>query len=121
MISHLVRASTLALVCIASIAQGATARTPYDGAWTVLIVTERGSCDRAYRYGVEIVDGIVRYDGAVNFTGQVAKNGNVRVSVAGGNSRASGSGKLSRNTGAGNWVGYSGSDACSGYWQAQRR
>ena len=30
----------------------AMARTPFDGAWSVLIVTDRGTCDRAYRYAL---------------------------------------------------------------------
>ena len=121
MISHFLRASVLAAVCTAAAVQSAPARTPYDGAWSVLIVTQRGSCDRAYRYGVQIVDGIVRYDGAVSFTGRVAPNGRVQVSVSAGGSRANGSGRLSRNSGQGNWQGVSGSDLCSGYWQAERR
>ena len=122
MIVKLLRASILALVCAASAASNAQARTPYDGAWSVLIVTESGNCDRAYRYGVQIVDGFVRYDGAiVSFDGRVAPNGTVKVTVSAGNNRANGSGKLSRNTGKGFWRGSSGNDACSGYWVAERR
>jgi hypothetical protein len=136
MISHLVRASVLALACFATAAESApTRKSPprnaperpapaanlYDGSWTVLIVTERGTCDRAYRYGVEIVDGTVRYNGAVAFTGHVARNGNVEVSVSAGSNRANGTGRLTHTNGQGKWVGYSGSDLCSGYWQAERR
>jgi hypothetical protein len=40
-ISRLVRPNVLALVCAASAVTTATARTPYDGAWSVLIVTAR--------------------------------------------------------------------------------
>ena len=122
MIRHLVRASVLAMICATSAVTAATARTPYDGAWSVLIVTERGTCDRAYRYGVQIIDGIVRYDGgAVTFSGQVDKNGAVQVTVAGGGGRATGSGRLSRNSGQGSWIGRASSGACSGYWEAERR
>jgi hypothetical protein len=122
MISLFVRTSVLALVCAATAATTATARTPYDGAWSVLIVTQRGTCDRAYQYGVQIVDGNVTYRGGmVNFFGRVTAKGAVRVTVSGGSSRADGSGKLTRTTGQGNWRGRSGKDACSGYWTAQRR
>jgi hypothetical protein len=125
MVSHLVRVSVLAFVCAASVATmvtTATARTPYDGAWSVLIVTQRGRCDRAYRYGVQIVNGIVTYDGgAVNLSGQVASNGSVRVIVSSSNGQANGSGRLSRNSGSGSWIGWTGGDACSGYWTAERR
>jgi hypothetical protein len=122
MASHFVCTSALALVCAASAATTATARTPYDGAWTVLIVTQRGTCDRSYRYGVQIVDGIVTYSGGtVNFSGRVTAKGAVRVTVSAGSSRVDGSGKLTRTTGQGNWRGHSSKDACSGYWTAERR
>jgi hypothetical protein len=102
--------------------EAATARTPYDGSWSVLIVTQRGICDRAYRYGIEIVNGFVRYDGGmVNLSGRVTGKGNVRVTVLAGGSRADGTGKLSRTTGRGSWAGRSGNDVCSGYWTAERR
>jgi hypothetical protein len=88
----------------------------------VLIVTEQGDCDRAYRYGISIRNGGVFYDGGVvNFSGQVAPNGNVSVRVKSGNAAATGSGKLRRNDGHGRWSGYSGPSQCSGYWTAERR
>jgi hypothetical protein len=120
-ISPFVRTSVLALVCAASAATAATARTPYDGAWSVLIVTQRGICDRSYRYGVQIADGNVTYNGGmVNLYGRVTAKGAVRVTVSAGSSRAEGSGKLTRITGKGNWRGRSGNDACSD-WTAERR
>src|SRR4051812_35553587 len=126
MISRLLRSIVLAGACAASIAATAStalARTAYDGAWSVLIVTQHGSCDRAYRYGVQIIDGNVTADsgGMVSLGGRVAPNGAVRVTVQGGGAFASGSGKLSRNAGRGTWSGRSGNDACGGVWQAERR
>jgi hypothetical protein len=122
MISYLVRASVLAVACAAFAPSTASARTPYDGQWSVLIVTEKGSCDRGYRYGVQIVDGNVIYDGGVvNFSGRVAPNGRVQVAVSSGDSRANGSGRLSRERGEGSWSGRSGPNICSGYWTAERR
>jgi hypothetical protein len=123
MIGHLLRGSLLALACTLSIPQTAAARTAYDGSWSVLIVTERGTCDRAYRYGVEIADGYVIYNGgAVNMSGRVSSNGQVRVSVTAGQSYADGTGRMSRNgVGHGRWNGSSGGSACSGYWEAERR
>ena len=88
----------------------------------MLIVTQSGTCDRAYRYGVQIVDGIVRYNGgAVNFSGRVARNGVVEVTVAGGGGEANGTGRFSRNFGEGKWIGRSSSGICTGYWEAERR
>jgi hypothetical protein len=121
MISHLVRASTLAFVCVAALATESPARTPYDGTWSVLIVTTVGDCDRAYRYGITIANGNIVYDGGVvNLYGRVSGSGAVRVTVASGNARANGTGRLNRRAGSGGWHGNSGQNRCSGYWQANR-
>ena len=75
MISNLVRASIVASVCIAAVATEAPARTSYDGSWSVLIVTSKGDCDRAYRYGITISNGIISYGGgAVNLSGRVSSS-----------------------------------------------
>src|SRR2546430_10306954 len=110
MISHLVRAGILAVICATSAATAANARTPYDGAWSVIIVTQSGTCDRAYRYGVQIVDGNVIYNGGgASFSGRVAANGAVRVIVSASSGVANGAGRLTRNSGQGNWSGRSSS------------
>ena len=124
MFNQLVRAAVLGVVCIACVPHVAMARSAYDGQWSVLIVTEKGSCDRAYRYGIEISNGQVLYQGGgpINLTGRVANNGSVRVMVSAGDRRAVGQGRLSRNVGRGNWSGNSsGSGGCTGYWEAERR
>ncbi len=126
MISRLTRNLILAAACaavIATTAGAAIARTIYDGVWSVLIVTEQGSCDRAYRYGIQIDNGQVIYDGGglINMGGRVQPNGNVKVTVQSGSSYATGSGRMSRNVGRGTWSGRSGGDACAGVWQAERR
>ena len=121
MISQFLRASVFAGICVAALAPDASARTPYDGSWSVLIVTTRGECDRAYRYGISIQDGIIVYNGgAVNMQGRVTRSGSVRVRVSSGGAYADGSGRLSRNSGRGGWSGASGGSRCSGYWQASR-
>ena len=121
MISHLLRASTLAVVCVAALATESPARTLYDGTWSVLIVTTKGDCDRAYRYGVTIDNGNVVYDGGiVNLYGRVGGNGALRVTVTSGNARANATGRLNRRVGSGGWQGGSGQSRCSGYWQANR-
>ncbi|MGH6768008.1 MAG: hypothetical protein ACRECO_03185 [Xanthobacteraceae bacterium] len=122
MIRHFIQVCVIACIGIGAFSDVAPARTPYDGNWSVLIVTQRGSCDRAYRYGVQIVNGRVVYNGGVvNFSGRVTARGQVRVSVSSGSGRANGSGRLSRNAGNGRWSGVSGNDRCSGYWTAERR
>jgi len=101
----------------------AFARTAFDGQWSVLIVTNNGPCDRAYRYGLAIQDGAVIYQGsaAVNVAGRVAKNGVVKVRVWAGQQGASGTGRLSRTDGQGTWRGTGSMGTCSGVWQAERR
>lgn len=101
----------------------ALARGPYDGTWSVLIVTDSGTCDRAYRYALRITDGRITYDDpAFDVSGNVAANGQVRVVVRSGQREAVGTGRLSRDgDGEGSWSGRSPSAACSGHWEAERR
>lgn len=100
----------------------ASARTIYDGRWSVLIITDAGECDRGYRYGIDIRDGVVHYDGdVVDFRGRVTKNGVVRVTVSRGGQSASGVGRMSRNFGRGTWRGAATGSVCSGRWEAERR
>jgi hypothetical protein len=122
MISYLVRAGALAIICANSTLSNAFARSIYDGQWSVLIVTQKGSCDRAYRYALQIVNGnVVDGGGIATLSGRVAPNGSVHVAVYSGGSLASGSGRLSQGAGRGSWSGRSGPDICSGYWTAERR
>ena len=118
----IVLAGTLAF-CIATSASTAVARTNYDGNWSVLVITQSGACDRAYRYGVQISDGNLFYEGAapVNLQGRVARDGSVRVSVAAGEQRADGSGRLFGDHGGGSWRGQGSAGTCAGRWEAERR
>ena len=115
--------TSMALSGIAPTAGAASARSIYDGAWSVLIVTRSGSCDPSYRYGVQISDGMVTYDGGgpITMQGKVTPKGAVRVIVTAGSQWADGSGKLTRNMGGGVWKGQGMSSACAGTWQAERR
>ena len=91
----------------------------YDGNWSVVIITEKGTCDRSYRYPVRITDGTVGYAGQASFnvSGRVNPNGAVTVKVSRGDRSESGSGRLSGDYGEGSWSG----GECSGTWQAERR
>ena len=92
-----------------------------DGTWSVLIVTEKGKCDRAYRYPVRISNGSVGYAGEASFnvSGSVGANGAVIVTVSKGGQSAKGTGRMSGTDGSGTWV--AGSGECSGTWTAERR
>src|SRR2546421_6745434 len=113
-----VLAATVAPAFPAPIASG---KQNLDGNWSVLIVTEQGTCDRAYRYPVRISNGSVGYAGqsAFNVSGSVGSGGSVTVTVSHGSQSARGSGHLSGAGGFGQWV--AGSGECSGTWTAERR
>jgi hypothetical protein len=95
----------------------------FDGRWSVVIITDAGTCDRAYRYGVRISGGRIYYEGdsAAVINGQVDARGNVVVNLRYGQSSASGSGHLTESDGEGRWQGASTSSSCSGRWEAERR
>ena len=65
-------------------------KAAFDGQWSVLIVTEKGRCDRAYRYPVRIENGTVGYAGTASFniSGSVGNNGAVTVTVSRGSQSA---------------------------------
>src|SRR5215472_9965021 len=79
----------------------------YDGVWSIVIVTDKGTCDRAYRYPIRIHNGAVLAEGSspATITGKVASNGAVTVTVSAGNKSATGSGRLSGTVGVGSWKG----------------
>jgi hypothetical protein len=103
--------------------RGSAATTTYDGSWSVLILTQNGPCDRAYRYGVRISNGYVVNEGgeAVTLRGRVSPNGAIQVSVSSSVGQAEGEGRLSRGSGNGVWQGQSSGGSCAGTWQAERR
>jgi len=126
----LVLATTLGVAARTSHPRTAPAPKPpaapamnFDGRWSVVIITDSGSCDRAYRYGLRISAGRLYYDGdsAVVMNGQVDPKGNVVVSLRYGQSTANGSGHLTESDGEGRWQGASASAGCSGRWEAERR
>ena len=100
-----------------SAAAAATAHAgSHDGNWSVLVITEKGDCDAAYRYAINVADGQVKYagDAAVNMAGTVAPDGAVRVSIRLRDKGANGSGHLGGNSGAGTWHGFGPNANCAG-------
>ncbi|EJW12089.1 hypothetical protein A33M_2427 [Rhodovulum sp. PH10] len=98
----------------------AQARTNFDGMWSVVVVTEQGDCDRAYRYPIRINDdGSLVNAGSSSFdiSGKVARDGKLVVRLSYGDKSATGRGRLSGAAGAGRWAG----GACAGTWTAERR
>jgi hypothetical protein len=94
-----------------------------DGTWSVLIITEKGECDAAYRYAVKIANGQVSYagDASLDMAGTVAPNGAVKVSIRLGDKGANGTDRLSGQTGAGTWHGAGANTTCAGRWETEKR
>ena len=109
----------LSFATIADAPVPAMSAPSYDGLWSVVIITEKGTCDRAYRYPVRISNGTLLNAGSEAFviTGKVGASGAVTVTVSHGDKSATGSGRLSRDAGAGSWKG----GDCAGTWEAERR
>jgi hypothetical protein len=119
------RLATIAIVgaaCVLAGADRAQARSPYDGAWNVVVSGQSGSCQGgSYQYALQIVNGIVRYSGGdARITGRVSAKGAVYVRVSSSDRSAVGSGRLSRNSGGGTFRGQSSSGMCAGSWSGQR-
>ena len=124
--SSILRPILIACVAVAALigvlSPKAHAAAGYDGVWSVLVITDKGDCDRAYRYPVRISRGKVGHtdpSSSFNIGGRVAANGAVNVFVSRGNKRADGVGRLTAAGGGGKWKSSSGE--CSGRWTAERR
>ena len=102
-----------------AVAATTQSKTSYDGSWSVVIVTEKGDCDRAYRYPIRISNGSLANGGSAGFdiSGKVGGDGALTVRVSRGDKSATGIGRLSTVSGTGSWTG----GACAGSWTAERR
>jgi hypothetical protein len=112
----------LAIISIAAaigMAGPTNARTDFDGEWSVVIVTQKGDCERAYRAPITINNGNFINVGVnmVDVSGKVGADGKLTVRVSRGEKSAVGLGRLTATSGAGSWKG----GACAGTWTAQRR
>lgn len=126
-----VRKSALLALAAATIAAGTvlwpagpiSAAAKYDGDWSVVVITEQGTCDRAYRYPVKVVNGSIKYlsEAGITITGRVDGQGRIKASIRRGEQYAEGSGRLSASDGAGTWSGKDRVSECSGRWEAEKR
>jgi hypothetical protein len=121
-VTKLVLATAFMVLTIAGAPTAAFA-DGYDGNWTVLVVTERGTCDRNYSYDVSVSQGKINYPSytSVSMYGTVSPQGAVMVSIRHLDDIASGSGHLSARAGGGGWRGVGRNGSCSGHWKAHRR
>jgi len=100
----------------ASASVSAFAQQPFDGVWSVTIVTKNGSCEPTASSTLTVTDGKISAAGA-EVSGSIGREGLVRVSING----AYANGQLNGNTGSGKWNGASAGIPCSGRWEASRQ
>ncbi|GGH18974.1 hypothetical protein GCM10007036_21510 [Alsobacter metallidurans] len=71
-----------ALVLVGLLLIPVTARAAsFDGNWSVLLSTDKGACDKAYRFPVTVVDGKLTYAGQSGATAQGGITGSGKVSA----------------------------------------
>jgi hypothetical protein len=120
-LSTIGRGSLFAVIAASTMfaSSGTYSAPAYDGLWSVSIVTEKGDCDRGYRYPIRITNGILQNAGSVSIdiSGKVQPTGAIVVMVSAAGKSANGSGRLSGDIGEGHWSG----GECSGSWTAERR
>jgi hypothetical protein len=93
----------------------------YDGRWSVEVITDQGTCDRAYRWSIGIRGGRITDigDNIAQASGKIAPNGRVSVLLTRGSDRLMATGALDREEGSGTWQ--APSRQCAGRWRAERR
>ena len=86
-----------------ALAQTAKAPGKFDGNWSVQVLTEKGDCEKVYRYPIKVQAGAISYGGTEDFTasGGVSPNGAVRGKISRSNAGAEVTGRVSGTTGTG--------------------
>jgi hypothetical protein len=117
LLASLVLAATLALINHKALAQ-----QQFDGRWSVEAIPEKGTCNRAHRYGVVIENGAIRNSGRakVNIAGGLEASGRIQGSIQRNRTRVDVTGSLSGSSGSGSWA-TAGRLTCSGRWSAEKR
>ena len=111
-----------ATACVLAVTDGAQARSPYDGSWSVSVAGRSGACaGGTYSYYVEIRNGGVYYNGGdARISGRVSGGGAVVVRVVSNAGNGIASGRLRGNVGAGSFRGNTQQGPCAGTWSSQR-
>jgi hypothetical protein len=111
---------TIAALAASAALAAARGAGSYDGKWSVEVITDKGTCDRVYRWSLAIEGGRVIDVGEVaRPSGGVSANGAVNMRFVRNNDYASATGQLDGEWGSGSWS--SPTLACSGRWRAERR
>ena len=126
MIGRFIRAIALsAAFVVFCFTPPAMAASPYDGAWTMFVITTDGHCG-TIKVGLAINDGRISSTSGkfvfrkINLAGLISGSGQTRMNAVAGPRKAKGTGRFTRARGSGKWAGTGPSGICSGVWTAVR-
>ena len=102
-------------------AQKAAGGAQFDGRWSVEVITDEGTCDRAYRWTIGIKGGRVAEmtEAVAEASGAIDRAGRVALRFARGSDVLDARGTLQAEAGAGTWR--APSMGCAGRWRAEKR
>jgi hypothetical protein len=91
----------------------------YDGRWSVLVITDKGTCD-VYRWSISVLNGRVvsMEENIARPSGRISRKGSVNLTFRRGRDVLQARGRIGRNYGSGSWKA-SGRN-CAGRWRAER-
>lgn len=125
MIGNALRAVALA-AAFATISFAAFAKAaPYDGSWTMVLVTTSGHCG-TIKMGMAVKAGLISATSGkfvrhkISLAGRVASSGATKINGVAGPRQAIGVGQFTSAKGSGKWNGTGPSGVCSGYWVTNR-
>lgn len=109
--------ATVAIACLAGLlAKPATARTDFDGYWSVEARVVDGECG-ASTFASQVSGGAVTFAGfGATAKGAIGRNGHLRASITDGENVVVAKGALRGAVGSGSWS----SPKCAGRWTARR-
>ena len=108
-------------LAVAMLAPPASAAQPFDGKWSVEVITEKGTCDQAYRWDIKVSDGrvVTTPDMPARATGSISPKGAISVNFSRGSDTMSAKGSASGDWASGAWTAVS--LGCTGRFRAERR
>jgi hypothetical protein len=115
--------TAFALLCFA--APATASRLPYDGSWTMVLVTTNGHCG-VIKIGMAVNGGHISATSGkfvthpIQLAGIIYGSGQTKINGVAGPRQAVGVGRFTKAKGSGKWNGTGPSGVCSGVWVADR-
>ncbi|AWN38450.1 hypothetical protein [Methylobacterium radiodurans] len=118
---ELALAPALLLVAVPAQAIAAPLENRFDGTWSVVAMTETGSCRGPYHYPIVIRGGTVdeASGNAADASGRAGSDGRIAGTIRQGPATIAVSGRLRGSAGKGRWI-LDGLASCAGRWTARR-